>query len=373
MADPHTPNGEDDASLEAWTTFLQRYATGYFPSDQPIPRPPLSPHTSPPCSPCDAFGFTFDNPVYSSVEITSEVARRARDFYQQHRYLPPPRPPLELLRERIIQEYDLYSAKQAANIQAAVDLVQAFFGGITTFTLFKHSQQELRAVAGPPEVIDAIGLHVGKRLLPETSLCGHSILAQSDLYIPDLARDWRYGGNPYADELKGVKSYLGCVVSLHVDPASSSEERVVGVGVINSMHLDEYLPPLKADQKKVMGHISRMLETQLRATWEGHSRTREARARRAVSDLIENTLVRPLAAERAHGPMKESPSVSMQDDPMVEEARERLEGALAQDSRTNDLDVFAQLAASLIRGALDEVEAVGVVDLRALQAIVRWS
>jgi hypothetical protein len=227
--------------------------------------------------------------VYSTVEISPNVAERVRDFYKKTSFLPPPRAPLEHLREHIILEYDLYSVDQVKNFQSATDLVQAFFGGICTFTLFRANAQELVALSGSPDVIERVGLVKGTRLLPETSLCGHCILNTTDnTYVSNLAMDWRYHGNPYADETKGVKSYVGCVVSLDADLASPVNTNKVPIGVINIMHVDEYAPPPTAEQTRVLEHVRRMLEVQLRASWEGYARSKEAQARRAVSQLLES-------------------------------------------------------------------------------------
>jgi len=108
------------------------------------------------------------------------------------------------------------------------------------------------------------------------------------IYIPDLSKDWRYRGNPYADKLKGMKSYVGRTVSLGIESSAPNEAHRVPVGVINLMQVDTQLPPLTVDQRKVLEHVRRMLETQLMATWEGHVRSKEAQARRAVSNLLES-------------------------------------------------------------------------------------
>lgn len=348
-------------SCQAWTDFLRLYAQGQFsPSDIPaLPPLPDGAENNGKGSSNDAkgaqgapdIGTTFDSPVYSSVEITPEVAARVRDFYRAHRFLPPPRAPLEHLREQCIVEYDLYSEQQIKNIRSATELVQSFFGGLCTFSLFRDNVQELMAVAGAPEVIEAVQLFPGKRLLPETSLCGHSVLlGDKNLYIPNLALDWRYCGNPYADELKGVKSYFGSVVSLNVDPSSSSDDRSVGIGVINIMHLDRYLPPLSEEQLKVVHTITAMLETQLRATWDGQGRTREARLRRAISDFIEDTLVQPGL-----------PAGASDDKPPEDRTRKK----------TDVLASYAQLAVDRIRGVIEEMDGAMIVDLRALHPIVR--
>lgn len=316
----------------------------------------------------DKLTYDFDHPVYTSVEITPTVAARVRAFYAKYRFLPPPRAPLEFLREQCIQEYDLHSDIQTQNVQAAMELVYAFLGGVVNFSLFKHSQQELIAMAGKPHVIAATGLEIGQRLLPETSMCGHTLLAKDTVYVPDLALDWRHQGNPYSG---GLKSYIGSVVSLSADPASASETRVIAVGVINIMFMEEYQAPLRQDQQNVLDHITRMLETQLRATWEGHKRTREARARRAISDYIETTLVQPAGAGFDQSAFPESSSISSPSDVPSSSQGTRND---TDDERTADsLALHSAFALKKIRAVLDEVDTAAVVDVRTLQPIVRLS
>lgn len=305
-----TPSDPQSHVRASWGDFLSRYARGEFPSDSipalpPLPSPPPE-HVRPSSEPLD---HLFEAPIYDTIDITPSIAERVGEFYCKHAFLPPPRAPSEAVRERVILEYDLYSPEQIDNIQSATDLVQAYFGGLCTFTLFRDNVQVLMAVSGDSAVIEAVGLHPGKRLLPETSLCGHQVLfRRRSMYVPDLANDWRTAGNPYADALNGVKSYLGAAVFLPVDPVQSPpsfsdaapwpakedtgrEVSGVGVGVINLLHLDEYLPPPTPGQEKVLHHVTRMLETQLRATWEGHARTKEAKARRTVCEYIDQRLV----------------------------------------------------------------------------------
>jgi hypothetical protein len=292
MMGPEADADADERNLERWRGFLYSYAHGEFSSTAP-PLSPSSTRRNPDSGTSNGdyqqLGIDLEHPLYNTVEITTDVAKRVRGFYEKTSVLPPPRAPLEPLREQVILEYDLYSDSQTQNFQSATDLVQAFFGGICTFTIFRSNIQELRAASGPPEVLNNLGLVAGSRLLPETSLCGHCVLqTEGCFYIPDLANDWRYTGNPYADEIKGIKSYVGRTVSLSVDPSQPTEIDKVPVGVINLMHLDTHLPPLTAYQQKVLEHIQRMLETQLNATWQGHARSKEAQARRAVSKLLES-------------------------------------------------------------------------------------
>ena len=279
----------DDENLSAWFKFLSDYANDKHPPDV-IPHPPPVPHgLSKPNNRLD-----FDYPLYSSVDITREIAARVREFYAHHGYFPPPRAPLESFREQIIHEYDLYSEQQTKNIQAATSLMQAFFGGICAFTIFRNNIQELVALAGPADAALELGLYTGMRLLPEVTLCGHSVLSLNrSLFIRDLSQDWRYRNNPFAVPHNGIKSYIGSPVSLKLDPSSTSEKRIVSIGVFNQFYVDKTVPKLTSDQEKVLQNVLTMLETQIRATWAGQGRTREARARREVSDLLENILVVP--------------------------------------------------------------------------------
>lgn len=459
------PSENQDASVAEWRNFLIKYAAGEFsPAEQP-PIPRLSsdrassnflepkstlqggPHLDIPStvvedpSPVEAasnttqgpdrptgadasedeldpgIGMDFHLPVYDSIEIGNQTARRVREFYKRHAYLPPPRAPLELLREQIIKEYDLYSPEQVQNIQAALDLVRAFFGGICTFSLFQQSVQVLMACSGPPEVLDAVGLFPGKRLLPETSLCGHSVLFANEsthMYIPDLAQDWRYQGNPYADEMKGVRTYIGATVTLDIDPATKSGQSVA-VGVINSMHLDGVLPPLNAEQSKVMTSVARFLTEILRATWEGLHRTREARSRRVVSDFLDHIMLpktslsaAPSPTQRLRWHLGKNGNGSMQERRQSQDTVSSIAGTPSATSRHNEdnqddvvlaakrsilspsdsvastattdeqesdpkadaLERDGALVVMEVRRVLAEADGAAVVDLRSLHAIV---
>jgi hypothetical protein len=459
------PPESQDESVAEWRSFLTKYAAGEFsPAEQP-PIPPLSsardstdpsqlqatnqgglpldipstidedPNTGALTSanakevdqPTEVaaleadidpdIGSDFNLPVYDTIEIGNQTARRVREFYKRHAYLPPPRAPLELLREQIIKEYDLYSSEQVHNIQTALDLVRAFFGGICTFSLFQQNVQVLMACSGPPEVLEAVGLFPGKRLLPETSLCGHSVLFANEsthMYIPDLAQDWRYQGNPYADEMKGVRTYIGASVTLDIDPATKSGQSVA-VGVINSMHLDGVLPPLNAEQSKVMTSVARFLTEILRATWEGLHRTREARSRRVVSDFLDHIMLpktslsaapSPTQRLRWHlgkngtGPIQErrqsqdtvssvagTPSATSrynednQDDVVSAAKRSVLSPSDSvasasnaeeeeSDTKADALERDGALVVTEVRRVLAEADGAAVVDLRSLHAIV---
>ncbi|WVR06714.1 hypothetical protein IAU60_003746 [Kwoniella sp. DSM 27419] len=283
--------------LREWASFLSKYAKGDWPVNAVPTRPRFERSTShsslagkqaTPYSPRP-------NSIYDSVEITAGLARKVHDFCREYDYLPPPRSPHEQLRRKLIDEYDLNSAVQQGNIQAAVDLMHAFFpDAVVTFTLFENREQAFVAVAGPRSIVDKFNIKRFDFVPSETSLCGHSVLLDDRiLHIPRLGNDWRYRSNPYT--AGGIQSYVGSPVWLATDPMNASpsldEPAIIGIGALNVLFITEPLEALDATQSMVINHVTKMLETQLRATWEGHVRTREAKVRRAITDLIEEAFV----------------------------------------------------------------------------------
>lgn len=296
---------EDNASLAAWTSFLEEYARGVGPPNPA--RPPLTPaqlsrldqviksRTTP--------SFE-DAPLYSSTTVTPELASKVRDFYCDNGYLPPPRAPWEASRERCIQEYDLYSKKQIENVQSVTDLASAYFpNALLTFTLFRDRIQTHFALSGPQEIIDDFKLHVGLRVPSEDSLCGHTVLLDRGLmFIPDFHADWRYKLNPFG--LAGFKSFMGVPVALELDPlphdASQSESvgptrGKIAIGTLNICFTREMILEISPTQRLVAVRLASMLETQLRATWEGDRRRRDARARTELSNFIEEAMIGDVA------------------------------------------------------------------------------
>jgi hypothetical protein len=163
---------EDPYNLDLWTTFLTDYANGaaHLTPD----RPPLPPHLQKRLDNVTVSNEPWpfvDSPLYPSTTITTEVARTIREYYCDHGYLPPPRAPLEAERNQCIRDYDLYSAKQLANIQSATDLIAAVFpDSLTTFSLFQDRVQTHFAFSGPEELIKLYQLTVGLRIPSEDSL-----------------------------------------------------------------------------------------------------------------------------------------------------------------------------------------------------------
>lgn len=349
-----------EPGLQEWMSFLEDYAAGRMFSEVPSIPTYLTDSAAANVSSAELKAFTFETPAYDFASITPEVARQVQRFYLANRFLPPPRHPLEHLRSEIIHDYDLHSPEQVHNVQASLNVLQAFYGGVVAFTLFEKNVQVLNAVSGPPDLLRKLDLYPGKRIIPETSLCGHACLSNGAVFLPDFRKDWRFHRNPFtagatssaAKEFistqESLAAYFGIPVTLQLDPASTSDVSVVSIGVINILITD----PATAErvsspgQTMVLEEITRMLQTQLRATWDCNRRSTDARARRTVADFIEQTLARPCA----------------------QRITEDLQGRGPQ---ADSLKEFAQLACTQICGVLS-AETATIIDLRLLGGSVSF-
>jgi hypothetical protein len=165
---------------------------------------------------------------------------------------------------------------------------------------------------------------------------------------------WRYdvhSGNPYVAPDGGLRSYRASVVTLQIDPTRrDSDERVV-IGVINVMSTEPISSSTNSSTNinddgkmgaddKVLKQLTRMLERQLRSTWDGVGRLRAAKARAVVSELTERVLV------DNHGSRTDS----------GKDLSER----------------HAGLAVDSIRRVLSRASVVGVVDMRGIVARVSF-
>lgn len=283
---------------EAWADFLYAYSRGDWSN---VAECPYSSQLADSMSItsdifCDKNGDLDDHHIYTSSDITTDVARNVRNFFLAKDYLPPPRSPHEHLRKSCISEYNLYGSAQKANIRRAVDVVSAFFPGdvVVTFTLFDGRYQTLAAIGGNQEISNKYGLTLDKRIPSYNSLCGHSVLNEDLMFVPDLASDWRFRSNPFIDA--GIQSCIGSPVSLHLDsrtivPADGNPDVRIGIGAIIVLFVDHKMTQLSDAQRMVLKNVTGMLETQLRSTWEGQVRTRETKTRAMISDMIEEAFV----------------------------------------------------------------------------------
>ncbi|KAJ9104368.1 hypothetical protein QFC19_004010 [Naganishia cerealis] len=342
-----------EEQLDEWIAFLKDYAEGGVTAAAIPVAPAFLSNASPQGKPSgDLRHFTLDSPVYRSTSITPDVARRVRDYAIAHRFLPPPRHPMEHLREAIIHDYDLHGSEQVQSIQSTLNVIQAFYGGVVAFTLFEKETQVLQAVSGPQDLLEALDLYQGKRIIPETSLCGHAALSTGAIFIPDFQNDWRYSRNPFASDMSAsardyihtqvsLSGYVGVPVTLLLDPSSAIDSSVVPIGVINLLITD----PEAAARVREPGHtmvlseVARMLQTQLRATWDRNRLSKDAQMRRSISQFIEQTLARP-CGRRIANEVKARPGES------------------------DDLKDFAKLACVQIRAVLSEADIAMIVDLR---------
>lgn len=342
-----------EPGLADWMQFLRDHAAGLNLFGVPNIPTCLLNNIAMSSDSAEVQSFTFDAPAYDSTSITPEVARRIQTFYLTNGFLPPPRHPLEHLRAGIIHDYDLHSPEQVRNIQSALNVLQAYYGGVAAFTLFDKNIQSLSAVSGSPSLLKALDLHPGKRIIPETSLCGHASLSTGSAFVPDFLHDWRFQRNPftggavdsaakdYINTQESLSAYLGIPVTLRLDPASTTETATVPIGVINVLITDSAFAarPISSGQTMVLEELTQMLQTQLRTTWDGNRRSLDTRARRTISDFIERTLARPC----------------------LERITNDVQG---RGEQTDNLTEFAELACTQICGVLSEAETAMIIDLR---------
>jgi hypothetical protein len=285
-------------SRDAWAVFLSAYSKGDWTSIDQCPVELLEAADDEVSA--DSFkgstGHFDDHHIYPSVDITSDVARNVRKFVLSQDYLPPPRSPYEHLRKSCILEYDILGRSQKSNIQNAADVIAAFFPGdvITTFTLFDGNYQTLAAVGGNKALLEKYALTLDKPIASFNSLCGHSVLQDELMFVPDLENDWRFRANPY--RYAGVMSCIGMPVSLMLDsktilPSNASPDVRIGIGAIIVLFIDHHKRTLTETEVMVVKNVTAMLETQLRATWESQVRIQEAETRALISGMIEEAFV----------------------------------------------------------------------------------
>lgn len=340
-------------SPEEWPSFLRSYADGDWKTDDtcsPVYDPSGSTDSTPVGDQSDTTWNdsvpyeTYDYHLYPSTHISKETAERVRQFVIAKDYLPPPRSPLEEHRLECIKQYDIYSEAQTTNIQRAVDVIAAFLPtALVTFTLFDGRKQLFVAMGGDQSYIDRYGLVLRQPIPAHNSLCGHSVLRRDQvMFIPDLRHDFRFRSNPYSTA--GISSYIGSPVSLLLDPlfGQQASDLRVGIGSLNVLFIDGVIKALEDKDRMIVENITRMLEAQLRGTWEGVIRTREGMMRYAVSDLIEASFVKEKKRQE-----NESDSKSL---------------AKTQKRADDDFVHLAQLALSKVTAICSALSGVTLVD-----------
>ena len=398
---PDDEDERDDVSVQKWLDFLSSCARGIPPYDQTPERPPLprrlvrqvreivitDPEKHEDELDADedqeegAEGRRDDDgrtaaPDFDWQDLDLDLARRIRDFYCDQGYLPSPRTSEENLREQILVEYDLHSEKQIRNFQASIDLVSAFFPGtLCAFTLFRDRREHHYALSGPSEIKRAFKR---AKFPAGQSLSGH--FQDDQLFLADLQQDWRFLHHPL--RRLGIKSFLGRTVKLELDldpipGSSSSEERKVslGIGTLNVYFVHGKVDHLTEEQSTVMRHVTSMLQTQLRATWEGHRRSREAKANTAISGFIDDALASHdptrLASTEAKQKEKKGNFVHLDNLEKEKEATTNSNdpaGPLQEEP--GKLEEMAGSACKRLAGALRQIDGLCIVDLRSVQPVV---
>lgn len=409
----------DETSVRRWFDFLSSCARGIPPYDQTPERPPLTrelvrqvkgivnseeeieddkdedetkgeegeeDRDQDQANDEESSRSTGTNPLdYVYKDLDDDLARQIRDFYCRSGYLPSPRTSEEDLREQILVEYDLHSSKQINNFQASIDLVSAFFPGtFCAFTLFRDRREHHYALSGPEEVKRAFKR---AKFPAGQSLSGH--FQRDQLFLADLQADWRFLHHPL--RRLGIKSFLGRTVKLELDldpvpgrPTQDEQQREdnhLGIGTLNVYFVEEKIEKPTEAQENVMRHVTGMLETQLRATWEAHRRSREANANTAISGFIDDALA-------SHDPTRLASTEEKQRRASnyvhLDELKEEKEAT----TNSNDpvgplqeepgkLEEMAGSACKRLAGVLRQIDGLCIVDLRSVQPVVstkerRW-
>jgi hypothetical protein len=81
--------------------------------------------------------------------------------------------------------------------------------------------------------------------------------------------------------------YIGSPVLLVIDPADSFQTKTIGISTLNICYVNAEKTEITKHESEILNRITRMLETHLRATWEGDNRVRETRVRGAISDFLD--------------------------------------------------------------------------------------
>ncbi|OCF72237.1 hypothetical protein I204_07502 [Kwoniella mangroviensis CBS 8886] len=108
---------------------------------------------------------------------------------------------------------------------------------------------------------------------------------------------------------------------------------------------------MTSQQEMVVRNISKMLETQLRATWEGHIRTKEAKVRRAITDIIEEGFVG-------------NQSASLQS---VKDVVGPQSGVISGGGSLTMFEDLAHSALNRLLGLMSEVDALCMIDIRSIR------
>ena len=371
----------DAESTSAWRAFLEEYAKGLIPDGACMP--PLTEelyelYRRSKIDPPPKESTMLNTVIYTSACIDDETARRVRQYYCENLYLPPPRSAQEERRSRLLAEYDISGDEQMRNLQASTDLISAFFPGVLcTFSLFKGDLQYHYAVAGPEWIKAKYNVYVGVRIPSEDSLCGHAVLRTGQkLFQSELNQDWRYIRNPF--KLAGFRTYVASVVSLPLDPSllpdEPGSEECNGIGTLNLCFVDDKPVALTDQHKNVILQVTRNLETQLKATWEGHRRTKVARANREVGRYIRDALdasngtspvpVGTRRGSRVLDEMTDKPHIDLT--PHAEPPRSDKQGA----DKTVDFTEMARDACQRMGERVLEAGRLCIIDLRSVKMIV---
>lgn len=212
-------------------------------------------------------------------------------------YIPAPIPDHETQRLEATRALGLLDSPFEERFDNIVALAAEFFGApIAYVALVDRDRQWFKAKAG---------LHVAETPR-ESSFCGHAILEETALVIPDTFADARFAENPMVTGYPYLRFYAGqpltwsgqkvgtlCIAG-HVPREFSDRERDV-LGTLGRLVEREFALTVKvAEQQESMRQAERLLEAQ--AGLARLCSQLESEKRRA-DELLLNILPRPVAEE----------------------------------------------------------------------------
>lgn len=160
-------------------------------------------------------------------------------------------------------------------------------------------------------------------------------------------------------------------VTLQIDPSCADSPKLT-IGVLNVIATVAPFPAqISAANLRVLRNVQKMLQAQIRATWDGWTRTRESHMRRIVTDFVSAALVDPGA--RRHLQRVKSHSTSSKATTVTSTGMARQSSAASSSStsatgaaRTSSTAELGRRAVRQVLDALPQAEMAVLVDLAPL-------
>lgn len=124
-------------------------------------------------------------------------------------------------------------------------LKQSLSVPMTAFSLIDEERQWLKSAQGP----------LPGEMPREDAFCGHAILGEGVLYVPDASMDTRFSDNPLVTGEVGIRFYAGC-------PISAANGQRIGT----LCAIDTKARHMTAEEEQTLRDLASLVETELRAT-----------------------------------------------------------------------------------------------------------